>query len=94
MHWLAMKMLFHQEMRIFITLIGITIPVVLAFIKVAALSQGSTSFTAIPVILLPCNEMGRMLREVGWSDQTSRYCRDAQGPLRRRMPWFATCATS
>lgn len=35
MYWLAMKMLFHQKMRLFITLIGITISVVLALVEVA-----------------------------------------------------------
>lgn len=35
MVWLAMKMLFHQRMRLFITLIGIAISVVLALVEVA-----------------------------------------------------------
>ncbi|MGA7179743.1 MAG: ABC transporter permease [Thiobacillaceae bacterium] len=35
MYWLAMKMLFHQKMRLLITLIGITISVVLALVEVA-----------------------------------------------------------
>jgi putative ABC transport system permease protein len=35
MYWLAMKMLFHQKIRLFITLVGITISVVLALVEVA-----------------------------------------------------------
>jgi putative ABC transport system permease protein len=35
MYWLAMKMLFHQKMRLVITLIGITISAVLALVEVA-----------------------------------------------------------
>jgi putative ABC transport system permease protein len=35
MYWLALKMLFHQKMRLLITLIGITISTVLALVEVA-----------------------------------------------------------
>ena len=35
MYWLAMKMLFHQKMRLVITLIGITVSAVLALVEVA-----------------------------------------------------------
>lgn len=35
MYWLAMKMLFHQKMRLVITLIGITVSAVLALVEIA-----------------------------------------------------------
>ncbi|MGA7948560.1 MAG: ABC transporter permease [Thiobacillaceae bacterium] len=35
MYWLALKMLFHQKMRLLITLIGITVSAVLALVEVA-----------------------------------------------------------
>lgn len=35
MYWLALKMLFHQKMRLLITLIGITVSAVLALVEIA-----------------------------------------------------------
>ena len=35
MYWLALKMLFHEKVRLFITLIGITVSAVLALVEVA-----------------------------------------------------------
>jgi putative ABC transport system permease protein len=51
--------------------------------RLVGLSQGIKSFTTIPVIFLSYNEMDRMFREAGWSDQTSYIVARLKNPAGR-----------